>query len=736
MRKRRNWIKSTIAMVVLVATVLNTGFSTLAADIGMQDGEAIPVENLIDDADSSVAESTEAEASEDITVETVAEESDVNDADTEASESVDADVQGDSEQNQTSESNSDIDIEIVADDGNASDDSMPVDEEIGEVETDEAVIESEIQDVEKSLSIDDNRIVGEGYSDLQINVDAEELSRLVYFGIKVYTGADAYYDGAPIEDSYIASLSEYTDNVYISNLENKSFEIVPVGESENDIIFEMSVDSVENGTISLKAYTGEVDESERRLEASENTISGAGYDSITVSFEYNNASDDADSLSSYNIDISSESDEVTLNGNDVSDSTFDINTDTVVIEGLAAKSFNIAVKPIDSDDAKVAYDVTSVEDGDVLVTIDFTGEADTKTTYKYEDSKVKVTATLEYATAVPDDAEFVVTEVTPDADGYNYDAYMEALNKKASNLGEEPEVYTEDNTLLYDVAFFVTDEEGNRSEYQPEDGSVSIMIEFKKNQLEDMAGTEEVVDTWADYASGETATFIHLPLSDSVKEATDSTQDATDISASDIRVEIVAQDVAVTNEEVTFELNDFSVIAAHINDKDVEIKAEPLRDYKDILGGAVNYGVTANDITFTGHCDTNFAAGSLHGGSQLTQGKYTGSGNPGNDIIGAYDGSGWWADATKDYKITTTPDVASILRQNSNITSRSNIHIDDAHTTSELQNKVSGYVSGTLSSTLYSEKNYNDFSTIAHKYASNDYRIEVLLELLKRMKTL
>ncbi len=41
MRKRRNWLKTTIAMLTLIATVLETGFSsvsTLAAEIQTEDG--------------------------------------------------------------------------------------------------------------------------------------------------------------------------------------------------------------------------------------------------------------------------------------------------------------------------------------------------------------------------------------------------------------------------------------------------------------------------------------------------------------------------------------------------------------------------------------------------------------------------------------------------------------------------------------------------------------------------
>lgn len=59
-----------------------------------------------------------------------------------------------------------------------------------------------------------------------------------------------------------------------------------------------------------------------------------------------------------------------------------------------------------------------------------------------------------------DEAEFRVTRVTPQTAGYNYGAYMQALNNNAEMIspdnsanGQESDVYTEKNTLLYDIAF-------------------------------------------------------------------------------------------------------------------------------------------------------------------------------------------------------------------------------------------------------------------------------------------
>ena len=68
----------------------------------------------------------------------------------------------------------------------------------------------------------------------------------------------------------------------------------------------------------------------------------------------------------------------------------------------------------------------------------------TKTVYEYDDANVHVTATLERADAIPDDAEFRVTPVFATSADYNYDAYMAALNDSAAKA----DTYNDQNTLL------------------------------------------------------------------------------------------------------------------------------------------------------------------------------------------------------------------------------------------------------------------------------------------------
>ncbi|MBQ8305171.1 MAG: hypothetical protein IJX90_03030, partial [Blautia sp.] len=182
--------------------------------------------------------------------------------------------------------------------------------------------------------------------------------------------------------------------------------------------------------------------------------------------------------------------------------------------------------------------------------------------YEFEDRNIYVTAILKHPEAVPDGAEFKVTRVTPDVEGYNYEAYMEALNKGAAD-SEKASSYTDENTLLYDIAFMIDelDEEGNptgnRVEYHPENDDIEIAFSFKKAQLSEQMGAE----------SSDSVNVFHLPLAEEVIENVASTKDATDISADDITVdgiETKIEDLGIDigdDETATFTTDGFSVFA-------------------------------------------------------------------------------------------------------------------------------------------------------------------------------
>ena len=176
----------------------------------------------------------------------------------------------------------------------------------------------------------------------------------------------------------------------------------------------------------------------------------------------------------------------------------------------------------------------------------------TKRTYEYRDSNVYVVATLQYPEAVPDDARFVVTRVTPETSGYNYDAYLDALNHTV----EEDDAYTEENTLLYDIAFLVEEKDelgnptGNIIEFEPERGGADISIQFRSEQL-DSIGAE----------SPEDIEVRHLPLTEEVRDSIDTTAEATGISSDDIIVEDLYAEANIEGESVTFFADSLSLVS-------------------------------------------------------------------------------------------------------------------------------------------------------------------------------
>ena len=224
---------------------------------------------------------------------------------------------------------------------------------------------------------------------------------------------------------------------------------------------------------------------------------------------------------------------LTIDGNQLTNSTGTLTTpegkaisfSVAAAEGYELKedSVKVSVDGFESalaGNGSYALDASQVKNGTMIIVR--AAKADTKTEYVYEDDYVRVTATLDKASAIPDDAVLSVTPIYEGSTYYNYDAYMEALNNRVA--GEN--TYDNQNTLLYDVAFLWVDPAtGQTVELQPEEGAVTVKFTFRQRQLSDglQAGSAANIEV------------NHLPLVDSAKEAT--TYESTDIAANDVVVE-------------------------------------------------------------------------------------------------------------------------------------------------------------------------------------------------------
>ncbi|MBR1523776.1 MAG: hypothetical protein IJ641_04900, partial [Lachnospiraceae bacterium] len=246
-----------------------------------------------------------------------------------------------------------------------------------------------------------------------------------------------------------------------------------------------------------------------------------------------------------------------------------------------------------------------------------------KREYEYEDDYIYAKATLERADAIPDDAVFIVTDVTGSSEAE--DAVDKADEATETDLDKE-------TARVYDIHF----ENEELGEIEPEEGSVTIEIRFKRNVIAPESDEE---------ADDRELVLVHV---------------ADDGEAEEIQADISDTDNGVSS--VSFDTDSLSLYV--LGQNAAEVKRGTSYSIGDMLGKALYYGVTANELTLGGHMDTNFAVGKLTGGNNTTQGAYTGSHNPGNDIIASYDtssGSGWYADVSggKEYTIVTTPEVAN-----------------------------------------------------------------------------
>lgn len=201
-------------------------------------------------------------------------------------------------------------------------------------------------------------------------------------------------------------------------------------------------------------------------------------------------------------------------------------------------------------------------------------------TFSYEDDQMYVTASFSDPNAISDQAELTVTPVTADTEGYNYEAYMQALNDSVGNeISPKGGSYNETNTALYDIAFLMKkrDADGNiiKDDYyevEPDAGTCTVTMTMKQAQFTKGLG-----------ASDESLKIIHLPISETVRSAYETTEEATGIQASDVQTEAVPdRDVELDQggqDKVAFQMNSFSVIAATSNPSLITNDTMPAEDY-------------------------------------------------------------------------------------------------------------------------------------------------------------
>jgi len=653
MRKRRNVFKSAFAILLTIATVLNTGFSTVASEIITDDGIVVNndvAEEAYEDDAAAIDLQDDAEESEDIQIEVV-------------SDNEDDSLVSDEELSDEAEDADSEEIELINDE-----EGQIIDEEEAE-EFEEA---EELK--EGKLTLSDNGIMGSGYDEISIYVNTEKLDKKHNFRIEFNGPSDASYSSM-VNDELDKTSQGYFD---FTNLDGGDFSFSLY--SSDDVILTYSYNEDGYPMASIESVDADKVLDTKAIKANEGeevtAIVGSGYDSLEVEFVTDDLSDKAE----YSLYVKTDA-QATVDGELVSDKIEGLtnSTKSVTIDDLDDEEFTVYVLSDTKATLETNVSILSVEDGKVSV---YLSDTAVKTVYEYEDNFVYVRATIEKADAIPDDAVFSVSLVDDTED------YLDALNAEYNSDSR----YTDDNTLIYNISFFT--DESKTEEIEPEEGSVSVFIDFKKNQLSDELGAVDAEDI----------TVIHFE------------EDGEEIKA----VELDA-DTSAVNDSVDFTVESFSNFAVVVDGKmnpGTALKA------KDALGDAYYYGLVANEMTVYGHFETNFAVGTLHGNAEVQAPKNNGGG-AGESYIGEYTGSHFQytsnGNVGKVY-LYTTADAASKFNSDMGST----IVNTQMYGETYIKNKVSGLINtvANKSASIFNEKAYK-FSDVETHDGNNFYTLDI-----------
>ena len=246
--------------------------------------------------------------------------------------------------------------------------------------------------------------------------------------------------------------------------------------------------------------------------------------------------------------------------------------------------------------------------------IEITEDTDLKLVYEEVNTQDKfvcsvngmtVTVTLSKPEEFPKGIELNVTPLDRFTSGYNYDAYMDALNANAEAIAEaagkeEAIEYDESNTILFDIAFLL-----DEVEYEPKEGTVSVSVSFDDSQLSSEMETENEEDV----------SVLHLPIKDNAKEGYTSTSEATDITSGDIDVDVLTESDVSLGEDadvISFTTSSFSVYGTVISNNGKTWDGSnsfSAKDAVEMLGESTYFGAVANEY--------------YGGGEQYQQGQHS-----------------------------------------------------------------------------------------------------------------
>ncbi|MCR5790057.1 MAG: Cna B-type domain-containing protein [Lachnospiraceae bacterium] len=490
--KRRRWFRSLVAALAMTSMLLESTVPVLAVEAS-EYADASVTENgtevYVDEGNAEAEENTE------VFVEQVTEDASTeSDAGQETSEN--GEPSGESEEPQAQA------------------------EEPAEQTEEPAEQPESTPEKAEALEVSDGRIRIAGYDSIYLALNTDRMTAKDSFRLS-FTGFDGSesYDGA-----LNGTLNKADGRIFrFENLAGKDIEISAASD-DGAVTFEYR--TREDGYPEIVVISPEETEPEKRLAVSEDGkgLEGEGLDSLTVQLNTDRLADS----DRFNLILSTNA-EARYQDEPVSGAIEGLgrSAGTLSLSHLEKKSFIIYVAGETSNTIAADYSVVSEEGGYVQITVYQTDEAQTvKRVYEYEDDDVKVTAAIEKADAIPDDAYFSVKKIEPESEEYDYDAYMEALN--ANEEGDF--AFNNINTLLYDIAFYTDDTMAE--EIEPEEGAVRVSIQFKKDQLNDglNVGSQDEIE------------ILHLSEDENT-----------------INIEPLTAEISGEQDELTFETDSFSI---------------------------------------------------------------------------------------------------------------------------------------------------------------------------------
>ncbi|MCR4924460.1 MAG: hypothetical protein K5931_10680, partial [Lachnospiraceae bacterium] len=555
--RRKRWLRSLVAMVALIAMLTENTYSVFAVDAGAivaeENTEGSDLDQSVENSGEEAAEETPDQVE---TQETESPESETGEAEVQTSDPEEAFVEEAGAEGNEAETVNSGEAQPTAEEAQAAvtqeeeassqaepkeKENTSVSEDIDGSGNDAGAIVASVEILEDG---DFKKIEIKGYESVPLYINTDRMNDRDTFRLKLESEEESgiLYDAALDEE-----LHKDISNIYnIENLQKKTL-TVSVEDLAEGMEVEYSVRK-KDGYPQIDLISAEEPEAEKELNTTREFITGSGYDEIIINTNTEKLSDG----NNYALNIETEADAY-FHGEEIVDgkvSGLSNQESSLRIYNLNKKYFKINISSLEADsNVSASYEVDSLDAGSLIAVLS-DGEKkkseNKKIEYKDSNSGVTVTATLATPDAVPDEAQLRVTPVTGDL---SY-AYLEAMDKADSS-----KEHTLENTLLYDIAFIMTDENGIEYEYQPKEGTVNINISFGDSQLEKIgaSSTEEVKIT-------------HLPLEEKVKDSVDKTLDAEDVTVNDIKTEEIP--TKAEGSELTFETDSLSVYGADAGSKD------------------------------------------------------------------------------------------------------------------------------------------------------------------------